>query len=278
MNFKKVGVIGLGLIGGSVAGSLKKSGKVNKVIGVDRNKDTLDYAINNAIVDEISLQPDKSIYDSDIVVIATHVNSIPEVASSLSVSENTLVTDVGSVKESIVKTINNTGRFSFIGSHPIAGSEKSGIYNSQPEMFKDKICITTPTSVNNSEQYRIIKEFWEITGCSVIKMEPEVHDRIFAYVSHLPHAVAFSLINAFIHRESYLGYAGGGLRDFTRISHSSPEMWTEIFLMNKEHVLDALKDYINSLDRLVSVIEEDDSVSLCKYLTEVVELISAGSK
>lgn len=272
MDFNKISIIGLGLIGSSLASSLKKSGRIGTIIGVDNDSFTLDYAVDNGLVDEGLNSPDQSLFDSDIVVIATHVDSISRLASVITVSEKTLVTDVGSVKESVVNDVIANCEIHYIGSHPIAGSEKSGIANSNPDLFAGKVCIVTPTRANRPEDISKITEFWNITGSRVIEMSPDIHDRIFAYVSHLPHAVAFSLINAFIGKKDYLQYAGGGLNDFTRIAHSSPEMWTEIFMMNKSYLHEALKHYKESLDELIEIINRNDRNDLKKYLEESVNI------
>jgi prephenate dehydrogenase len=278
MKFKKVSIIGLGLIGSSLAGSLKKTGIVEKIFGIDKDTDTLNYALDKGIVDEASNTIDNRIQDSDIVVLATYVDSIPSIANKLVVSENTLVTDVGSVKEQIVRDITLNCKFSYIGSHPITGSEKSGIMNYDSRLFIDKICVITPTDKNKPTDISIIKKFWTITGSRVIEMEPKIHDRIFAYVSHLPHAVAFSLINSFRNNKQYLQYAGGGLNDFTRIAESSPEMWTEIFLLNKTHLLEVMGYYKDSLEEIIGLVNENNSQGLKKYLTDAVDIKTFNKK
>jgi len=278
MDFKKVSIIGLGLIGSSLARCLKQSGRIETIIGVDNDSFTSNYAMEHGFVDQVNNSPDESLYDSDIVVISTHVDSIYNIASGLSVSENTLVTDVGSVKEKIINDINSNCRFHYIGSHPIAGSERSGITNSYSDLFAGKICVITPNRFNRPEDISKIIKFWNIAGSRVIQMEPQIHDRVFAYVSHLPHAVAFSLINTFLNNKDYMQYAGGGLKDFTRIAHSSPDMWTEIFLMNKPYLLEALKYYKESLDELINIVDKDDRDSLKKYLAETVGITSPDLK
>lgn len=274
MLFNKVSIIGLGLIGGSLAVSLKNSAKVGEVIGIDNDKSTIGYALEQDIIDKGNAIISEDVYDSDVVVLATHIDSITQIAKTLRVSEHTVVTDVGSVKKTIVEQINSHNTFSFIGSHPIAGTEKSGVYNADPHIFKDAYCIITPTEKSAEKTIGQITKFWNIVGCKIIRMDPAMHDRIFAYVSHLPHAVAYSLINCFDANENYLDYAGGGLKDFTRIAESSPKMWAEILVSNRHEVLQSLEEFSKSIDIIYSLISRGEKKQLEEHLKYIVGLKS----
>ena len=274
MKFNKVAVIGLGLIGGSIASGLKASGNVKEVIGIDNDNKTIEYGVSNNIIDKGFTKLDESIKDSDIVIIATYVDTIPAVAKELAtiVSAETVITDVGSVKGSIVEKIekSNLEDFNFIGSHPIAGKEYSGVKYSDKDLFSDKICIITPNENSDKKAVQRVSDLWDIAGCNVIKLEPKLHDFIFSNVSHLPHVVAYSLIKTVATADSDLNlfnYAGGGLNDFTRIAASSPEMWTTIFSENKDALLESIKRFRNNVEEIEKAIESEDRDELLKILS-----------
>ncbi len=271
--FKKVSIIGLGLIGGSLAAALKQSGKVENVVGIDKDKESLDYAVENGIIDEGSLKIGKNVSDSQVVIIATYVDSIPDVALELSkvISKDTLVSDVGSVKSSVVNKVENIFRdkFEFIGAHPISGTKNSGVKFSNPELFRNKNCFLTPTVNSNQASVGKIEAIWKLAGSTVIKTSPENHDLIFSYVSHLPHIVAYALINSVSDVEDgsdLFNFAGGGLRDFTRIAASSPEMWTSIFVENKNELLKSIAAFRNQIDLIEKALANDDAGGLQKLL------------
>ena len=244
MQFNKIIIIGLGLIGGSLALALKKSGQVKHVVGVDVLPESVEIALRKGIIDEGQVGIDEVVYDSDIVVIATHVGSIVDIARAISVSDSTVVTDTGSVKENIVNEIENSCNLRFIGSHPIAGTEKSGVSNVVDGLFKDKITIITPTNNSTSEATETVTRMWTVIQSKVIRLSAQKHDEIFAHVSHLPHVCAFSLVNSLIKKDSTLfNYGGGGLKDFSRIAESSPDMWVDIFIYNKDEILKAIDEY-----------------------------------
>ena len=273
MLFKKVTVVGLGLIGGSLAWALKQSGKVEEVSGVDIEEKTLRYAIRQGIVDNGSRSIQESIEGSQIVVIATHVGLIPMIAKAIigCSAPETILTDVGSVKSSVIEEIESfiPPEYSFVGGHPISGTEHSGITFSNPNLFNSKRCILTPTSKTSLSALNKVKSLWEAIGATVLTMDPETHDRVFAFVSHLPHAVAYTLINTVASErepENILSFAGGGLKDFTRISESSPEMWSEILIANRKHLLDSIQAFKEEIERLHLAIENNDLQALMEQL------------
>ena len=177
-------------------------------------------------------------------------------------SPDTALTDVGSVKARLVKEIENLlpKHISFVGGHPIAGTERSGIFNCSSELFKGKKCVLTPTVSTNDESLVRVRKLWESIGAEVYTMTPEAHDRVFAYVSHLPHALVYAVLNSVASQEGPTGeifdFAGGGLRDFTRIGESSPEMWSDIFLANRENVLAAIVDFKDEIEKIRVAIEK----------------------
>ena len=267
MKADKITVVGLGLIGASVCKAAKKYGAAVEVIGIDPDASVREYALQNGIVD--SCQEDvKVTNDSSLVVVATYVDSIADSVHDIAphLEKGCIITDVGSVKSAVVDSVekNLSSGISFIGSHPIAGSENPGIKNSDPDLFRDCNVVITPTQKSKQDAIDTVREFWKKLGSNVIKMEPDLHDRIFAYVSHLPHVAAYSLVNSLDSSdiEDIFSYSGGGLRDYTRIASSSPEMWKTIFMQNKEGMLESIKNFKKNLELIESAIEKDDLKSL----------------
>ena len=273
MNYSKITVIGLGLIGGSLAWALKRGGNVGEVYGVDIDDGAIDYAIREHIIDLGSRDLRDAVNNSDVVVIATYVGIIPKIAKSLAslLSPNTVVTDVGSVKAKVVTEIERMlpKDVSFVGGHPISGTERSGISHSSPDLFTEKKCILTPTVNTNHESLVRVRKLWESIGAEVYTMTPEAHDRVFAYGSHLPHTVAYALLNSVVYQErqaaEIFNFAGGGLKDFTRIGESSPEMWSDILVANKENMLAAIEDFKNEIEKIRVAIEQAN----LKHLTDI---------
>lgn len=280
--FNKITIIGLGLIGGSLAGALKKNSGVKNVTGIDTSTDTVGYAIQNDIIDEGFDTIDRNIADSDLVVIAVYVEKIPEIASQLCdiITDKTVVTDVGSVKGSLIKEIENLPgkKFDFIGAHPISGTENSGIRSADPRLFVNKKCILTPTESSRNSSVKTVEELWKLCGSEVLLMPPDMHDRVFSFVSHLPHLVAYSLINTVADSSeqglNFFEYAGGGLNDYTRIAASSPGMWTSIFLENRKELLRSVSEFKKQIEKLENAIETEDRT----LLNEIISASSAAKK
>lgn len=276
MDYSKITVIGLGLIGGSLAWALKRAGNVGEVYGVDIDDGAIDYAIREHIIDVGSKDLRDAVNNSDVVVIATHVGIIPKIANSLAsiLSPNTTVTDVGSVKARLVNEIESMlpKDLGFVGGHPISGTERSGIFHCSSELFRGKKCVLTPTVNTNDESLVRVRKLWESIGAEVYTMTPEAHDRVFAYVSHLPHTVAYALLNSVASQGGWcaeiFNFAGGGLRDFTRIGESSPEMWSDIFVANRENVLAAIADFKDEIEKIRIAVEKGNRKRLGDILSD----------
>ncbi len=273
MKWKKIGIVGLGLIGSSLAWALKKTGQVGEVCGVDINEETLEYAARKGIIDSGSKELEDAVKHSEVVVVATYVSTIPTIARTVSslASEGTIVTDVGSVKGRIVKEVEGflPQHLYFVGGHPIAGTERSGVEAADSGLFRGKRCILTPTPKTNPEALAKVKNLWESVGSRVFSMDVETHDRVFAFVSHLPHVVSYALLNSIASQEeseNMLEFAGGGLRDYTRVGASSPSMWGEIFLSNKENVLTTIKEFKKALGVIERMVEGEDLKGLTDEL------------
>ena len=262
MKFNKITIVGLGLIGGSLALALKESKQVETVVGIDTDDDSIEYAFDNKIIDEGASDINKVISDSEIIVLSTYVGSIADTAKSVLelATDGSIITDTGSVKSSIVQEIESSlpENLHFVAGHPIAGTENSGVKSADSNLFKGKRAILTPTDKTDIDSKNKVKTMWEAVGAEVFEMDPSTHDHIFGIVSHLPHVVAYSLINSVLNAEDsdeLLKFAGGGLKDYTRVSASSPEMWSQIFSANKDQLMDAIAIFKNSLRRIEQAIE-----------------------
>lgn len=279
MKFDNISVIGLGLIGGSLCRALRNSGQVGNVTGIDADKSVIDYALYNGFADSCTTSFIRGVDVADIVVICTHVDTIAEIAGDIQdlVPSGCVITDVGSVKGEIVRRVHTSlpqGIF-FVGGHPIAGTENPGIRNSDAELFRGKRIFLTPVAENGEEHVEKVRDMWELAGGVVSEIPSDVHDRIFSLVSHLPHITAYSLVDAVSASsevENIFEYAGGGLNDFTRVASSSPEMWKEILLMNRDNVLNAVKIFRKSLGNIESALEAGDEQALLDFLKKVSEI------
>ncbi len=268
----KLVVIGVGLIGGSFSLALKSAGAVQHVVGVGRTQKNLETAGKRGVIDEASLDAAAAMRDADLVLIATPVGQMPEVMAQIApaLGPNTIITDGGSTKQDVVA---HARRFlgehfaRFVPSHPIAGTENSGAAAAFPELFHDRNVILTPQAETQPFAVRVVRAAWETCGAHVIELEARRHDEIFAAVSHLPHVVAFALVSMLARRKDaaeLLGHSGAGLRDTVRIAGSSPEMWRDICVANREALTRLLDDYIDELGAARAAIDSGDGVALAE--------------
>ena len=268
--FKKVTIIGLGLIGGSLARALRKKGLVNKIAGVGRGIANLQAGIRLGVIDNYTTDPIEGVKDSDLVIVATPVGNIGEIIKNILpyLNKDAIVSDVGSVKGRVSREIESfvPDKFLFVGGHPIAGTENSGVEASFAELFIGRKCILTPTEKTDRNALETIKNMWEAVGSNVILMDPERHDIIMAAVSHLPHITAYSLVNTIDDLREFekelLSFTAGGFRDSTRIALSLPVVWKDICLFNKEAILNMIDRYQSTLNKLKTFIENNDASSL----------------
>ncbi|RMA97049.1 prephenate dehydrogenase [Hydrogenothermus marinus] len=273
--FKNILIIGLGLIGGSFAKSLKKEGFKGNIYGYDLSKERVSIAKKeNIINDGFSDFKDIPWEKLDLVVLATPVRTFENIAKQIKpyLDKDTVIIDVGSVKGKLVRKLEKIFYPNeFIGAHPIAGTEKEGVENALDDLFKGKkLILTIDKETKNTKK---IESLWNDIGAKVEIMDPELHDFVFAAVSHLPHAVAFALVDALIKLSEEKGidlflYPGGGFKDFTRIAASSPNVWKDIFLENKENVLHTIDIFSKSLENLKKVIEKENEEEIIKILSE----------
>ena len=262
--FNKVAIIGTGLIGGSMALAIKKKCLAHQIIGVSRHKNTLIWGKKSRVIDKGS-QDLSIIQDADLVVLATPVNTILKLAGIILkfIRKDSIVTDVGSTKKEIVSKLSKIFP-NYVGSHPLAGSEKRGLVNASTDIFKNSLCILTPAKNTNPKALKRIKDLWNRLGARVIFLSPDTHDRILSFVSHLPHVIAFSLID--IVPDKYLKFGATGLKDTTRIALSDSRLWVDILLSNRENMLKAIEDFEHNLSRIKSAINKREERTLIKIL------------
>jgi len=269
MRGTRLGIAGLGLIGGSLALALRRKPGSPEIWGYDRRAEPTRLALSRGAIDRICGERDLA--SCDIVMVCVPViRSLPLIRRiGGRMRPGSVLTDAGSVKERIV----NAGMqgmaagAEFLGGHPIAGTENSGFSSADPDLFEGRTAILTPVEGNSAEAVRRIEALWRRAGSRVVRMDPKMHDHVFAWVSHLPHAVAYALVHSVATLDSKvpLGYSAGGFRDFTRIASSNPEMWKDIVLQNRKEVLRAAAQYRKSFADLTRMIRTGDEDGLIAY-------------
>ncbi len=264
---QRLSIIGVGLIGASLASGLKKAGMCNEVIGCGRGVKNLEQAIDLGIIDRYYHDPAQAVEGADMVVVAVPLGSIAKIFKSINEAllPQAIITDVGSAKLSVIadaKKYLNDHLAYFIPGHPIAGSEKSGVTAAKSDLFANNRVILTPTKETNSEASEMVQTMWETVGAKVINMSAAHHDQVLAATSHLPHLLAYSLVNTLSKMDSkdeIFQFAAGGFRDFTRIASSDPQMWHDICLSNKDAILQMLEYFNTDLNQLIEHIKQQDS-------------------
>ncbi len=272
--YDRVAIIGVGLLGGSVALACKERGLVSSVCGFGRNPKRLEQAKANGILDDFSVDLKTALKDADLVVLATPIGLFRQITEQMTehLKKGCVVTDLGSVKSSVIKDVEPLtlkAGVDFVPSHPIAGGENSGFESSKANLFEGKFCVVTPTKNTPLDAQTKICKLWESLGAKVEVRDPEEHDRLYAATSHLPHVLAYVLLNTLgemktKNSEEYLAKGGNGLIDVVRLGASEPGMWRDICLSNKEFILELLKDYQFALDSFKEKIAEGDGDFLHK--------------
>lgn len=264
--FSKVAIVGTGLIGGSLALDIKKAGLAKEIVGVSRHKKSVFEAKKLGAIDRGS-QDIGILQGADLVILATPVHTIINSAHRISriITSDCVVTDVGSTKEQIVSGLGKNFP-NFVGSHPLAGSEKRGIKNARAGLFEGTLCVLTPVKGTDKEALGKVKKIWQLAGAKVVLISPAEHDKILSFTSHLAHIAAFSLISAV--PVQYFKFAATGLKDTTRIAASEAELWADIFLSNQKNIVNAIDSFKNHLLRLRSAIQKKDRRALNAILSE----------
>ena len=275
--FKKVCIIGCGLIGSSLARAIKKNNLAEKIVSSNRSDATNKKVVELKIVDDSSSDTKKMADGSDLVVIATPLSSYEDVISKIknSLKNEVILTDVGSVKENIINLVekNIPENISWIPSHPIAGTEESGPEAGFSELFQNRWCILTPSKKAKEKDINLLQTFWEKVGSKVDIMEAKQHDYILSITSHIPHLIAYNIVNTSLNiqdekESTIVKYSAGGLRDFTRIAASNPIMWRDVFIQNKKNTSKMVDKFIRNLEDLKKAIENEDGKKLEQIFTK----------
>ncbi|NLD00642.1 MAG: prephenate dehydrogenase/arogenate dehydrogenase family protein, partial [Gammaproteobacteria bacterium] len=268
-------VVGLGLIGASFAKGVRDAGLAHEVVGVDLNAQACERAVELGIADRCTTELAEACVGADVVMLAVPVLALKSLLMQLAALqlEHTIITDAGSVKGHLLQAAQEAfGHLPplLVLGHPIAGSERSGVDAANPDLFKHHKVILTPHAKTDPEALICVQKLWQGLGADVESMSVEQHDRVLAATSHLPHLLAFGLVDSLAKRSENLEifrYAAGGFRDFTRIAGSDPLMWHDIFLANREAVLEQLDQYRDDLDELRQAIAEKDGRHLLGVFT-----------
>jgi prephenate dehydrogenase len=284
--FRKVVIFGVGLIGGSFALALRRAGVAREVVGFGRSAATLEQARQLGILDRIGDDVAREVRDADLVLLATPVAQMAEIFARIAphLGAHTLVTDGGSTKGDVVAAARaNLGDkiSQFIPAHPIAGAEKSGAAAAQADLYQGKRVVLTPLAENPRKSVALIREAWEWCGANVSELTAQQHDEVFAAVSHLPHLLSFALVHDLAQRDNrdqLLSFAASGFRDFTRIAASSPEMWRDISLANREALMREVKRYADELYVVYQALENNDSAKLEEIFSLAREVRSAWTQ
>jgi prephenate dehydrogenase len=265
LHIPRLAIVGTGLIGGSLAAALKQAGVVDEIIGLGRRRETLEQARTLGLIDVIADSP-AQLSGADVVMLATPVAQMQIVLKDIAphLGEKTIVTDAGSTKRDVIFAAREAlGRnFSrFVAGHPIAGAESNGPQAARADLFIGRAVVLCPEAETDPAAVERVAALWQATGAQVVSMDAARHDRIFAAVSHLPHLAAFALVDDLAGRPDaadFFRFAASGFRDFTRIAASSPEMWRDIALANREALLEELAAYRGKLDEIAAALEKGD--------------------
>lgn len=267
MSISQLTIFGVGLIGGSLAKSLKKANYCKKIVGCSRNENNLKRAVELGVIDSYSLDPIDAVKDADMVLLAVPLGAMENVLNKIknNLRDDAIITDAGSAKASVIEAVNNvfTGGYShFVAGHPIAGREQSGVEAAIDDLYVGRKTILTPLESTDESALQAVASMWEVAGANVELMQVEQHDKVLAATSHLPHLLAYNLVETLSRSEEsedIFRYAAGGFKDFTRIASSDPVMWRDICMANSSAVLQMIESYQDSLSKLAALIEKKDA-------------------
>lgn len=278
--FEQLGVIGCGLMGSSFALAMKRAGLVKRIVGYSKSPTTTARALQMGVIDLEAASALQAVSGSDIVLVAVPVAATEDTLKAIKhlITPQMLVMDVGSTKQDVVKSaqrVLGSSLGTFVPAHPIAGKELSGVEHADVNLYAGRQVILTPIGRTFTAQLLKAEDVWTALGCSVQSMSPEAHDTAFAAVSHLPHLLAFALMNSITSQKrgsDYLSLAGTGFRDFTRIAGSDPKMWHDILLANRTQVLEQIGVFKQTLQTLESMISNNESKALEAALTSASQM------
>lgn len=267
---RRLCIIGVGLIGGSLARALRRAGQVDEVIGCGRGLVNLERAVELGVIDRFETDPAQAVVGADMVLLAVPLGAMEQVMASIAptLEPGCIVTDGGSAKASVVQAARSqlgSALPRFVPGHPIAGTENSGVDASFPDLYRGRKVILTPLDETDPEALASVRTIWEACGARVSCMSVAHHDEVLAATSHMPHVLAFALVDTLSRwgdRDEIFAYAAGGFRDFTRIASSDPLMWRDICLANHESVVAALERYTDDLMRMTEAVRQRDGDAL----------------
>jgi prephenate dehydrogenase len=276
-NFKinKLAIIGVGLIGGSLAIALRQAGVVRQIVGCGRGKANLEKAVELEVIDEFTHDVAEAVSGADLVFVAVPLGAMKTVFKSMAahLKPDAVVTDGGSAKACVIQDwIDVFGNDSqFVAGHPIAGTENSGVEAALPDLYQSRRIILTPTASVDPEAVKRVESMWQSCGSEVTHMSVELHDQVLAATSHLPHVLAFGLVDSLDKLETHdeiFKYAAGGFRDFSRIASSNPVMWRDICVANHAALTPVLDSFIDDLQNLSAMIKSQDGDALLKVFQD----------
>lgn len=266
--FKKITIVGVGLIGGSIGLAAKRKKLARKIVGVCRREVSKKKALKYKAVGIATLDLKNAVKDADLVIIACPVGKVISLAETCikSMKKGAILSDVASSKENIVRKIEKLAgeKVNFIGSHPMAGSDKSGVENASRDLFKSAALILTKTKKTNKNSLARLTKFWKNLGCRVFALSPEDHDRHISFASYLPHVVSYTLSGS--QTDNSIKFAGGSLRDTTRVSQSDTDLWKDIFLFSKERTLKSIRVFSKNLKAFERALGRKDGKAIKKFL------------
>ncbi len=273
MHWQKVTLVGVGLLGGSLGLAIKQRRLAAKVDGFVRRSVSIGECEKMGVVDHATRDLKRAVENADLVVLCTPLSRMRDLTEQMlpALKKGAVVTDVGSVKESVVEELENLvadGGAHFVGSHPMAGGEKPGVSAARADLFVNSLCLITPTPRSHKDAVRQVEEFWKALGARLLKMSPQVHDDLVSRASHLPHVVAAELANYVLspaHPEEQATVCANGFRDTTRVASGSPEMWRDIALANRKNLGRVLGVFIEDLQEFRLALENGDAKTIEEF-------------
>jgi len=289
--FNKIALIGIGLIGSSIARVVRERSIANKIAISTRSQQTLDEAIALNLGDEYHTDPTKIVEDADLVILCTPIGVVGKITRAISthLKPGSIISDVSSVKVSVIEQMlpHIPDGVNFIPAHPVAGTEKSGPKHGFPTLFDNRWCILTPVESSSDKAIELLKEFWQACGSNIEIMEAEHHDRVLAITSHLPQLIAYNIVGTAddletVTNSEVIKYSAGGFRDSTRLAASDPTMWRDVCLHNKEAILEMLARFSEDLSAMQRAVRWADGEALFDIFTRTRnirrEIIDAGQE
>ena len=289
---RRITIWGVGLIGGSLGLALKKNGFQGQRVGLGRNIDRLEKALQHDAVDVVTTEVAEALHGSDLVVLCTPVELVPvlvqRIVEVVGSQQSMVLTDVGSTKSVLVRTIEtqlqklNSGTLSFVGAHPMAGSHETGVDAARATLFENAACILTPTETTDQDSLQQVKNLWECVGAVPHLLSPETHDLLIGAASHLPHLIASLLAktvaNVEAEQQKALDFTATGFQDSTRIAAGSPDLWTGIFTQNRDVLLSLIDDITDNLNQFKTLLQTENLTEIERLLLEAQGIVEKRRK